>query len=64
MKVPKRIRAFARRGRAVLFPMGEIKSHFGSMIRQTGRELGFKVKVVQQLEAVTELTLQEIGVQK
>jgi hypothetical protein len=62
MMLPQKLRAIARKARAVLLPVRNLRVHLVARVRKTGRELGFEPGMIQQLEEETTNTLKESGI--
>lgn len=64
MKIPPKLRPLARFARSFLMPIRSMLAHYLSLVHKTGKELNFQPEIIQQLEAHTEATLLEMGIQK
>jgi hypothetical protein len=61
MKLSARLRRIGKISRAVLFPIGDVSTHLGSLTRRTAQESGIQPQLVQRLEALAQETCRESG---
>lgn len=61
MSIEVYLRRLARKGRALVRPLGQMPAHLGKHARRTAQELGFAPEVADWLAAAAQQTSQESG---
>lgn len=59
MKIPQFIRKAGRRGREILAPIGNPRTHLVFIVARTGKDLHFTDLAIEQLKDAAQKTIQE-----